>query len=574
MQKLLAHKLEEMAVPQRDPGDMPRVPGSTLLGPSRLDGDEFDRALRIGGRLESMGVDDNLEALHRTQTEQNKIEQQELQSLDDFTNPAYRAAYENYKLTTTDKPPLDLLDFIESIRDTPRANPGVDDSRLKLLSESQRVALLERLNEKIKENERRLALEHPKHSDKVLRAIDEVVLPELIREVEGKKIANLEKVDGPDRSDLIKTVENMFKETSDNVIAHIIALRDLAVAARQYGEPERIEMELDKIRRTSNNLVQVNTFMVHVDEILTLSSTARPAEKNYVRQMRDFIRLVDDNLSFIDITDIDETLAKESDLHGKFCPKLLKLIITEYLEMLDVVSGFMRTNEVYDLYHRRFSKFEGVVPSGLEKGPRYRIAPGSPKAGKFSSAKPAYRKIVSADEQKMNDYLASVLFRIVEILNKFFPRVMSGNVFDGVISQTERELNAQDRRALKAMLNNDNEPFALMNFIRKGRINDKNISREFLRLIVASLDEVGDAEFMDATEAQLVMDKVLAKIFVANFNLQAQLFTDPGGLTEALSDARQDLTNLARRTRERIAPAGAAIKSVASTLKDRFSRGA
>ena len=71
----------------------------------------------------------------------------------------------------------------------------------------------------------------------------------------------------------------MFKETSDNVIAHIIALRDLAVAARQYGEPERIEMELDKIRRTSNNLVQVNTFMVHVDEILTLSSTASPPRK-------------------------------------------------------------------------------------------------------------------------------------------------------------------------------------------------------------------------------------------------------------------------------------------------------
>ena len=44
MQKLLAHKLEEMAVPQRPRRHAARSWEHSLLAP-RLDGDEFDRLL-------------------------------------------------------------------------------------------------------------------------------------------------------------------------------------------------------------------------------------------------------------------------------------------------------------------------------------------------------------------------------------------------------------------------------------------------------------------------------------------------------------------------------------------------
>ena len=77
--------------------------------------------------------------------------------------------------------------------------------------------------------------------------------------------------------------------------------------------------------------------MNDLDDLLTLSSDALPAERNYVNQMKEFIRVIDDDLQFKDTSRLLDSLATETDLFGKFSPKLVELLIQEYLELDEVV---------------------------------------------------------------------------------------------------------------------------------------------------------------------------------------------------------------------------------------------
>ena len=57
----------------------------------------------------------------------------------------------------------------------------------------------------------------------------------------------------------------MFKETTQALLDHLEAVKDLAIASRQFGKPERVEGELYKVQITSNNL---EGLLTHISDII------------------------------------------------------------------------------------------------------------------------------------------------------------------------------------------------------------------------------------------------------------------------------------------------------------------
>ena len=420
---------------------------------------------------------------------------------------------------------------------------------LPMITEDQRQEINNAINERLVEVNQEIAKRGPA-AERVLKQVDEVILPGIMEDLKNQRAFKVEKAEFQTKTELIGSVEKMFKETTQALLDHLEAVKDLAIASRQFGKPERVEGELYKVQITSNNIKNISDFMNGLDDLLSLSSDALPAERNYVNQMKKFIRVIDDDLQFKDTSRLLESLAEETDLYGKFSPKLVELLIEEYLELDEVVQAFGRTNEVYDLYSRRYSAY------GFNK----------PTSARFTN-------LTSSDQALMQQRLKEIKFRISEILQKFFPRFTSGKSLDATIAVLRQDMNAVDRRALEDMLANNNEPFAFINYLRKGKIDHNNMTKESLRFTIVTLDKIGDYDIVDATEVQKAMDKALEEFFVIDFNLQRQLFTDPGGLKEAVLDVRQDLSRLARRTRQRLSPLTTALRGASRTLKDRLNRG-
>ena len=444
------------------------------------------------------------------------------------------------------------------VQDNVRSNPnGMDPMDytsertkfLPLINEDQRQDINNALDERLVEIHQEIASRGPA-AERVLKQVDEVILPGIMEDLKNQRAFKVEKAEFQTKTELIGSVEKMFKETTQALLDHLEAVKDLAIASRQFGKPERVEGELYKVQITSNNIKNISDFMNDLDGLLSLSSDALPAERNYVNQMKEFIRVIDDDLQFKDTSRLLESLAKETDLYGKFSPKLVELLIQEYLELDEVVQAFGRTNEVYDLYSRRYSAYGFNKPASVR-----------------------FTNLTSSDQRLMQQRLKEIKFRISEILQKFFPRFTSGKSLDATIAVLRQDMNAVDRRALEDMLANNNEPFAFINYLRKGKIDHNNMTKEFLRFTIVTLDKIGDYDIVDATEVQKSMDKVLEEFFATDFNLQRQLFTDPGGLKEAVLDVRQDLSRLARRTRQRLSPLTTALRGASRTLKDRLNRG-
>lgn len=205
-------------------------------------------------------------------------------------------------------------------------------------------------------------------NEPIIEALHEAIIPEMVASLrEGRRYFRPLDEPGPNKADIISAVEELFGEARIAVESHISNLNELCLAILTDEPIAAVEAATRAVRNSTIQITTIDDVSTSLDQLMTLGVDADnpppQTEINYVAQMKEFMRLVGNELHFTHdaVNGIMSDFAEVDRLQTLFPSDLVILLMDEYTAMRDIMSAFDDTTISYRRYLRGYAQREGLT---------------------------------------------------------------------------------------------------------------------------------------------------------------------------------------------------------------------
>tara|TARA_R100000426_G_scaffold87327_2_gene71429 strand:- start:4623 stop:8777 length:4155 start_codon:yes stop_codon:yes gene_type:complete len=205
-------------------------------------------------------------------------------------------------------------------------------------------------------------------NEPIIEALHEAIIPEMVASLrEGRRYFRPLDEPGPDKADIISAVEDLFGEARIAVESHISNLNELCLAILTDEPIAAVEAATRAVRSSTIQITTIDDVSTSLDQLMTLGVDADnpppQTEINYVAQMKEFMRLIGNELHFTHdaVNDIMSDFAEVDRLQTLFPSDLVSLLMDEYTAMRDIMLAFDDTTISYRRYLRGYAQSKGLT---------------------------------------------------------------------------------------------------------------------------------------------------------------------------------------------------------------------
>ena len=283
-------------------------------------------------------------------------------------------------------------------------------------------------------------------NEPIIEALHEAIIPEMVASLrEGRRYFRPLDEPGPNKADIISAVEELFGEARIAVESHISNLNELCLAIFTNEPIAAVEAATRAVRSSTIQITTIDDVSTRLDQLMTLGVDADnpppQTEINYVAQMKEFMRLIGNELHFTHdaVNGIMSDFAEVDRLQTLFPSDLVSLLMDEYTAMRDIMSAFDDTTISYRRYLRGYAQSEGLT---IDANLRLRqagggFAPDVSEVRRF--ARDMYRQDLARPRaRRVPGILQGVELlqsRIFDLLTRNFPGLVDGSMYQTATNQ-------------------------------------------------------------------------------------------------------------------------------------------
>lgn len=280
----------------------------------------------------------------------------------------------------------------------------------------------------------------------IIQALEEAIIPEMVASLrEGRRYFRPLAEPGPDKADIISGVEDLFGEARIAVESHISNLNELCLAILTDEPIAAVEAATRAVRSSTIQITTIDDVSTRLDQLMTLGVDADnpppQTEINYVAQMKEFMRLIGNELHFTHdaVNDIMSDFAEVDRLQTLFPADLVMLLMDEYTAMRDIMSAFDDTSISYRRYLRGYAQEQGLT---IDANLRLRQAGGgfAPDVSLYDrTARDMYRQDRARPRARRAPGILQgvelLQSRIFDLLTRNFPGLVDGSMYQTATNQ-------------------------------------------------------------------------------------------------------------------------------------------
>lgn len=283
-------------------------------------------------------------------------------------------------------------------------------------------------------------------NEPIIQALHEAIIPEMVASLrEGRRYFRPLEEPGPDKAGIISAVEDLFGEARLAVESHISNLNELCLAILTDEPIAAVEAATRAIRSSTIQITTIDDVSTSLDQLMTLGVDADnpppQTEINYVAQMKEFMRLIGNELNFTHdtVNGIMSDFAEVDRLQTLFPADLVMLLMDEYTAMRDIMSAFDDTSISYRRYLRGYAQREGLT---IDANLRLRqagggFAPDVSEVRRF--ARDMYRQDLARPRARRAPGILQgvelLQSRIFDLLTRNFPGLVDGSMYQTATNQ-------------------------------------------------------------------------------------------------------------------------------------------
>lgn len=268
----------------------------------------------------------------------------------------------------------------------------------------------------------------------IIQTLEDAIIPEMVASLrEGRRYFRPLEEPGPDKAGIISAVEDLFGEARIAVESHISNLNELCLAIFTNEPIAAVEAATRAVRGSTIQITTIDDVSTSLDRLMTLGVDADnpppQTEINYVAQMKEFMRLIGNELHFTHdaVNDIMSDFAEVDSLQTLFPADLVILLMSEYTAMRDIVLAFDDTSISYQRYIRGYAQEQGfTIDANLRLRQRGAFAPLEPNMYRPGRVRPRPEILQSVELLQSN---------IFDLLTRNFPGLVDGSRYNDAINQ-------------------------------------------------------------------------------------------------------------------------------------------
>ena len=358
-------------------------------------------------------------------------------------------------------------------------------------------------------------------NEPIIEALHEAIIPEMVASLRaGRRYFRPLDEPGPDKADIISAVEQLFGEARIAVESHISNLNELCLAILTDEPIAAVEAATRAVRNSTIQITTIDDVSTSLDQLMTLGVDADnpppQTEINYVAQMKEFMRLVGNELHFTHdvVNGIMSDFAEVDRLQTLFPSDLVSLLMDEYTAMRDIMSAFDDTTISYRRYLRGYAQRQGLT---VDANLRLRragggFAPDIDEVDRF--ALDMYRQDRARPRARRGPGILQgvelLQSRIFDLLTRNFPGLVDGSMYRAGITQTAGSQNILAMEKLYQTQTAENEiGYLLYNGFQSTDLDDSLLN--YLKTLLNKMQPLGtrdDARRVLREELSVMADEV------------------------------------------------------------------
>ena len=346
-------------------------------------------------------------------------------------------------------------------------------------------------------------------NEPIIEALHEAIIPEMVASLrEGRRYFRPLDEPGPNKADIISAVEELFGEARIAVESHISNLNELCLAIFTNEPIAAVEAATRAVRSSTIQITTIDDVSTRLDQLMTLGVDADnpppQTEINYVAQMKEFMRLIGNELHFTHdaVNSIMSDFAEVDRLQNLFPSDLVSLVMDEYTAMRDIVLAFDDTSISYRKYIRGYAQERGfTIDANLRLRQGGAFAPLGPNMYTPGSVRPRPEILQSVELLQI---------RIFDLLARNFPGLVDGSMYRAGITQTAGSQNILAMEKLYQTQTAENEiGYLLYNGFQSTDLDDSFLN--YLKTLLNKMQPLGtrdDARRVLREELSVMADEV------------------------------------------------------------------